>query len=67
LNALNGKSIHAGGSANGPWNYTNAELFIQYTVGKNYDIHGWELGEYMDAALTIIRLILKLMISSNLY
>lgn len=44
LNALNGKSIHAGGSANGPWNYTNAESFIQYTVGKNYDIHGWELG-----------------------
>jgi hypothetical protein len=75
LNALNGKSIHAGGSANGPWNYTNAESFIQYTVGKNYDIHGWELGEYMHAALikkcqchlTIIRLKLKMVISSNLY
>ncbi|XP_020206949.1 heparanase-like protein 3 [Cajanus cajan] len=43
LNALAGKSIH-GGSAKGPWNYTNAESFIRYTVGKGYTIYGWELG-----------------------
>ncbi|XP_057433201.1 heparanase-like protein 3 [Lotus japonicus] len=43
LNALAGKSIQSG-SAIGPWNYTNAESFIRYTVGKNYAIHGWELG-----------------------
>ncbi|XP_027368422.1 heparanase-like protein 3 [Abrus precatorius] len=43
LNALNGKSIHSG-SAKGPWNYTNAESFIRYTVGKKFTIHGWELG-----------------------
>ena len=46
LNALAGKSIKSG-SAVGPWNYTNAESFIRYTVGKNYTIHGWELGKYM--------------------
>lgn len=43
LNALYGKSVHHG-YTEGPWNYTNAESFIQYTVGKNYEIHGWELG-----------------------
>ncbi|XP_019463405.1 PREDICTED: heparanase-like protein 3 [Lupinus angustifolius] len=43
LNALNGKSIQSG-SAVGPWNHTNAESFIRYTVKKNYTIHGWELG-----------------------
>lgn len=44
VNALNGRSIQADGSATGAWNYTNAESFIRYTVGKNYTIHGWELG-----------------------
>ncbi|KAH1042213.1 hypothetical protein GLYMA_09G091100v4 [Glycine max] len=43
LNALAGKSIH-GGSAKGPWNYTNAESFIRYTVRNGYTIYGWELG-----------------------
>ncbi|KAK7292018.1 hypothetical protein RIF29_07636 [Crotalaria pallida] len=43
LNALAGKSLQTG-SAVGPWNYTNAESFIRYTVKKNYIIHGWELG-----------------------
>ncbi|KAK7267169.1 hypothetical protein RIF29_19833 [Crotalaria pallida] len=42
LNALAGKSLQTG-SAVGPWNYTNAESFIRYTVKKNYVIHGWEL------------------------
>ncbi|CAL0327828.1 unnamed protein product [Lupinus luteus] len=45
LNALAGKTIQSGsGSAVGPWNYTNAESFIRYTVSKNYTIFGWELG-----------------------
>ncbi|CAL0307095.1 unnamed protein product [Lupinus luteus] len=43
LNALAGKSFQ-GGSAVGPWNSTNAESFLRYTVKKNYTIHGWELG-----------------------
>ncbi|OIW15133.1 hypothetical protein TanjilG_14132 [Lupinus angustifolius] len=43
LNALAGKSIQSG-SAVGPWNYTNAESFIRYTVSKNYTISGGELG-----------------------
>ncbi|KAE8657903.1 Heparanase-like protein 3 [Hibiscus syriacus] len=44
LNALAGRSVKSGGQAVGPWNYTNAESFIRYTVGKNYNIYGWELG-----------------------
>ncbi|XP_061350701.1 heparanase-like protein 3 [Gastrolobium bilobum] len=43
LNALAGKSGTAG-SAVGPWNHSNAESFIRYTVRKKYTIHGWELG-----------------------
>ncbi|ESW27078.1 hypothetical protein PHAVU_003G171800 [Phaseolus vulgaris] len=43
LNALAGKSIKSG-FAVGPWNYTNAESLIRYTVRKKYHIHGWELG-----------------------
>ncbi|GMI94760.1 glucuronidase 3 [Hibiscus trionum] len=44
LNALAGRTIDSNGEAVGAWNYTNAESFIRYTVGKNYTIHGWELG-----------------------
>ncbi|KAG7021220.1 Heparanase-like protein 3 [Cucurbita argyrosperma subsp. argyrosperma] len=44
LNALNGRQIASDGSAVGAWDHTNAELFIRYTVKKNYTIHGWELG-----------------------
>ncbi|KAL4295683.1 hypothetical protein GQ457_12G024230 [Hibiscus cannabinus] len=44
LNALAGRTVRSGRPAVGPWNYTNAESFIRYTVGKNYDIYGWELG-----------------------
>ncbi|KAK8340468.1 hypothetical protein V6Z12_A08G102300 [Gossypium hirsutum] len=44
LNALAGRTIAPDGSAVGAWNYTNAESFMQYTVDKNYTIHGWELG-----------------------
>ncbi|QCD80594.1 heparanase 1 [Vigna unguiculata] len=43
LNELAGKSIKSG-FAVGPWNYTNAESLIRYTVRKKYHIHGWELG-----------------------
>lgn len=44
LNALSGKSIHSDGSAVGPWDSSNAESFIRYTVNKDYTIYGWELG-----------------------
>ncbi|XP_045786602.1 heparanase-like protein 3 isoform X1 [Trifolium pratense] len=43
LNALAGRSVHGGVSV-GPWNPTNAESFIRYTVSKKYNIHGWEFG-----------------------
>ncbi|KAL1326279.1 heparanase-like protein 3 isoform X2 [Arachis ipaensis] len=49
LNALNGKTIKSG-KAVGPWNYTNAESFIHYTVGRNYIIHGWELGNELSGS-----------------
>ncbi|KAE9608257.1 putative glycosidase [Lupinus albus] len=48
LNALAGKTIS--GSAVGPWNYTNAESFIRYTVSKNYAIYGWELGNELSGS-----------------
>ncbi|XP_043699659.1 heparanase-like protein 3 [Telopea speciosissima] len=44
LNALSGRTLASDGSAVGPWNSTNAESLIRYTVNKNYTIHGWELG-----------------------
>ncbi|KAK4265286.1 hypothetical protein QN277_026355 [Acacia crassicarpa] len=43
LNALQGRSLNSN-PAKGPWNYTNSESFIRYTVSKKYTIHGWELG-----------------------
>ncbi|KAM0904383.1 hypothetical protein ACQ4PT_018082 [Festuca glaucescens] len=44
LNALNGRVPMPDGSLGGPWDYTNADSFIRYTVEKGYDMHGWELG-----------------------
>ncbi|XLT12739.1 hypothetical protein HN51_058429, partial [Arachis hypogaea] len=43
LNALAGRTLQSG-SAVGPWNSSNAESFICYTVRKNYNIAGWEFG-----------------------
>ncbi|KAL1335137.1 hypothetical protein HN51_064074 [Arachis hypogaea] len=43
LNALAGRTIQSS-SAVGPWNSSNAESFIRYTVRKNYSIAGWEFG-----------------------
>ncbi|XLR23486.1 hypothetical protein S83_051386, partial [Arachis hypogaea] len=43
LNALVGRTLQSG-SAVGPWNSSNAESFICYTVRKNYSIAGWEFG-----------------------
>ncbi|XP_028083119.1 heparanase-like protein 3 isoform X2 [Camellia sinensis] len=50
LNALNGRSIQADGSAAGTWDYTNAKSFIRYTVEKGYTIHGWELGNELSGS-----------------
>ncbi|KAK3438122.1 hypothetical protein EUGRSUZ_C02741 [Eucalyptus grandis] len=44
LNALYGRTIGSDGSVNGPWNSSNAESLIRYTVNKGYSILGWELG-----------------------
>ncbi|KAK7281449.1 hypothetical protein RIF29_09450 [Crotalaria pallida] len=49
LNALAGRTITSR-SADGPWNYTNAESFIRYTVRKNYAIYGWELGNELSGS-----------------
>ncbi|KAK6912599.1 Glycoside hydrolase, family 79 [Dillenia turbinata] len=44
LNALRGKTIASNGSALGPWDSSNAEALIKYTVNMGYSIYGWELG-----------------------
>ncbi|PKA61327.1 Heparanase-like protein 3 [Apostasia shenzhenica] len=44
LNALNGRVQMRDGSLGGPWNYTNAESLIRYSVDKGYNTSGWELG-----------------------
>ncbi|KAI4335644.1 hypothetical protein L6164_014276 [Bauhinia variegata] len=49
LNALAGRSIKSN-SAVGAWDHTNAESFIRYTVGKSYNIHGWELGNELSGS-----------------
>lgn len=49
LNALNGRAINPDGSATGPWDHTNAESLISYSVDKKYTIHGWELGNELSA------------------
>ncbi|KAI3524395.1 hypothetical protein L1887_03049 [Cichorium endivia] len=50
LNALSGKTIQADGSATGPWNSENAELFMRYTVKKNYTMYAWELGNELSGS-----------------
>ncbi|KAG8367474.1 hypothetical protein BUALT_Bualt16G0075800 [Buddleja alternifolia] len=44
LNALYGKWIHPNNTATAPWNSSNAESLIRYTLKKGYNIYGWELG-----------------------
>ncbi|CAN0918175.1 Heparanase-like protein 3 [Linum grandiflorum] len=50
LNALMGRTIQPDGSAAGPWNYSNAQSFITYSVKHNYSIHGWELGNELSGS-----------------
>ncbi|CAN1170085.1 Heparanase-like protein 3 [Linum perenne] len=50
LNALVGRNMQPDGSEAGPWNYTNAQSFINYTVTHNYSIHGWELGNELSGS-----------------
>uniref|UniRef100_A0A8R7QW53 Heparanase-like protein 3 n=1 Tax=Triticum urartu TaxID=4572 RepID=A0A8R7QW53_TRIUA len=44
LNALNVRETDGESYMGGNWDLTNAASFIQYTVSKGYEIHGWELG-----------------------
>lgn len=44
LNALYGRTVNSDGSVHGPWDSSNAEILLRYTVNKGYTIHGWELG-----------------------
>ncbi|KAI4380972.1 hypothetical protein MLD38_007097 [Melastoma candidum] len=44
LNALYGRVVRPDGSVTEPWNSTNAEDLLRYTVQRGYKIHGWELG-----------------------
>ncbi|KAI4379885.1 hypothetical protein MLD38_006126 [Melastoma candidum] len=44
LNALYGRTVESDGSATGPWDSTNSEALLRYTVNRGYTIHGWELG-----------------------
>ncbi|KAG2691444.1 hypothetical protein I3760_08G009300 [Carya illinoinensis] len=44
LNELSGKTIDNRGAAVGPWNSSDTESLIRYSVRKGYTIHGWELG-----------------------
>ncbi|GLJ53793.1 hypothetical protein SUGI_1148050 [Cryptomeria japonica] len=44
LNALNGRKEISKGVWEGPWDSTNANDFIQYTVDHGYQINAWELG-----------------------
>ncbi|XP_042991666.1 heparanase-like protein 3 isoform X2 [Carya illinoinensis] len=45
LNELSGKTIDNRGAAVGPWNSSDTESLIRYSVRKGYTIHGWELGK----------------------
>ncbi|XP_024986351.1 heparanase-like protein 3 isoform X1 [Cynara cardunculus var. scolymus] len=44
LNALSQRHVSMDGSVVGPWNSSNAEALMKYTVDKGFTIHGWELG-----------------------
>ncbi|KAJ9555152.1 hypothetical protein OSB04_009766 [Centaurea solstitialis] len=44
LNALSHRNISTDGYAVGPWNSSNAEALMKYTIEKGFTIHGWELG-----------------------
>ncbi|XP_020973029.1 heparanase-like protein 3 [Arachis ipaensis] len=50
LNALAGRTLQSGSTV-GPWNSSNAESFICYTVRKNYSIAGWEFGYLIERIL----------------
>lgn len=38
------------GSVVGPWNSSNAEALMKYTVDKGFTIHGWELGNELSGS-----------------
>ncbi|KAJ0671241.1 putative glycosidase [Helianthus annuus] len=44
LNALYQREVKTNGAVIGPWNSSDAEALMKYTVDKGFTIHGWELG-----------------------
>ncbi|KAM0951407.1 putative glycosidase [Dioscorea sansibarensis] len=44
LNALKGRKHIRNSVWGGPWNYSNAHDFIEYTVSKGYRVDSWEFG-----------------------
>ncbi|XP_024967541.1 heparanase-like protein 3 isoform X1 [Cynara cardunculus var. scolymus] len=50
LNALTGREVLADGSTVGPWDSTNAESLMRYTVKKNYSMYAWELGNELSGS-----------------
>nr|XP_043612997.1 heparanase-like protein 3 isoform X2 [Erigeron canadensis] len=49
LNALSHREVNTNQLVMGPWNSSNAESLMQYTVDKGYTVHGWELGNELSA------------------
>ncbi|KAK9079506.1 hypothetical protein SSX86_001178 [Deinandra increscens subsp. villosa] len=49
LNALSHRQVNNDGSVVGPWNSSNAEELMKYTVDKGFPVHGWELGNELSA------------------
>nr|GEX82261.1 heparanase-like protein 3 [Tanacetum cinerariifolium] len=49
LNALSQRQVNSDGTVVGPWNSSNAEALMKYTVDKGFTIHGWELGNELSA------------------
>ncbi|KAI4376881.1 hypothetical protein MLD38_014589 [Melastoma candidum] len=50
LNALYGRSIGSDGLVAGPWDSSNAQSLLRYTVNKGYSIMGWELGNELSGS-----------------
>ncbi|XP_068656282.1 heparanase-like protein 1 isoform X2 [Aristolochia californica] len=50
LNALHGRHKIRKGVWGGPWNSTNAQSFIKYTISKGYPVDSWEFGNELSGS-----------------